>query len=179
MDTMKEWGQMPLILLSGSNCLTHCSWLLVLPSENSLLFIFKVATDEKKNAPSGLYSFHCTLQTGINVNAWRLFKASDRRIFFSPGLWFCWQSPCPRRHSQLLIYFFHSISCIGNHTENSLLIMIFRPDLFICFITTTPSSSPILVMNFLKLSTIMVRVGSPHPQADLCHRAEFYWAFVT
>ena len=139
----------------------------------------KLLLMKKKNAPSGLYSFHCTLQTGINVNAWRLFKASDRRIFFSPGLWFCWQSPCPRRHSQLLIYFFHSISCIGNHTENSLLIMIFRPDLFICFITTTPSSSPILVMNFLKLSTIMVRVGSPHPQADLCHRAEFYWAFVT
>ena len=26
-----------------------------------------------KNAPSGLYSFHCTLQAGINVDAWRLF----------------------------------------------------------------------------------------------------------
>lgn len=62
-------GTMPPILLSGSNCLTHCCWLLVLPSENSLLFVFKDATDEKKNAPSGLYSFHCTLQTGINVNA--------------------------------------------------------------------------------------------------------------
>lgn len=44
-------------------------------------FLKLLLMGEKKNAPSGLYSFHCTLQTGINVNAWRLFKASDRGIF--------------------------------------------------------------------------------------------------
>lgn len=101
----------------------------------------KLLLMKKKNAPSGLYSFHCTLQTGINVSAWRLFKASDRGIFFSPGLWFY----CNRHALEDTVSFWYisSIQFPVLVTTPKILSLSWFSDLIYLFVLSPPPPLPL------------------------------------